>query len=340
MKKYFFITSFCVLAFFYAYAPALPDMDTPQEHQKENTSLSLNDTGAARITSLTVPGDTDGDGAPNPNDNCPNKCNPLQLDADNDGEGDLCDTTPGCGGCNEPLCETECTWFATSAVYAGCSEESYPNFNSDGSIVLDPAYNPGTDLYQIQYLTLGRSTADMSSSCKNIGAFAEDTTLINPANELKVNFRAEKTFGGAKGWDVALFLIASSDRCEDGPGNMDYPCDWVTINLRATPYEGDNQLKLSASSNGVNSGRNIMDGLTNSPEVLTDIPHDYAMHIKQTTVTFYVDGSELNLADKVTVRDMTEWNGVNVFFVHAALEATTQVLTLTNISVCNDTTCP
>lgn len=41
--------------------------------------------------------DTDGDGVPNTQDNCPMDHNPTQLDTDGDGEGDACEVTaPGC----------------------------------------------------------------------------------------------------------------------------------------------------------------------------------------------------------------------------------------------------
>lgn len=51
--------------------------------------------------------DTDADGVPNDVDNCPDTCNSQQLDADGDGIGDVCDSTPGCGGCGAS-CEIEC----------------------------------------------------------------------------------------------------------------------------------------------------------------------------------------------------------------------------------------
>ncbi len=45
------------------------------------------------------------DGVEDIEDNCPLSCNELQLDADGDGIGDVCDDTPGCGGCGQPACE-------------------------------------------------------------------------------------------------------------------------------------------------------------------------------------------------------------------------------------------
>lgn len=51
--------------------------------------------------------DLDNDGILNPEDNCPDICNKQQLDADSDDIGDVCDNTPGCGGCGQPACEQE-----------------------------------------------------------------------------------------------------------------------------------------------------------------------------------------------------------------------------------------
>jgi hypothetical protein len=52
--------------------------------------------------------DIDGDGVADAVDNCPNVYNPLQLDANGNGIGDVCDPDPGCGGEGQPACEQSC----------------------------------------------------------------------------------------------------------------------------------------------------------------------------------------------------------------------------------------
>jgi hypothetical protein len=67
--------------------------------------------GGCGQAACELPGqcDSDHDGIIDDSDNCPAVCNARQLDADGDGTGDACDSTPGCGGCGQPACEAVCT---------------------------------------------------------------------------------------------------------------------------------------------------------------------------------------------------------------------------------------
>jgi hypothetical protein len=54
--------------------------------------------------------DPDNDGIPSAYDNCDNTCNVDQRDADRDSIGDVCDSTPGCGGCGDSPCGRVRCW--------------------------------------------------------------------------------------------------------------------------------------------------------------------------------------------------------------------------------------
>jgi hypothetical protein len=71
-------------------------------------SADINNNNGFGLVTCDIDNDTITDAA----DNCPDICNADQLDADGDGTGDVCDTSPGCGGvvCGvpQPACEQSC----------------------------------------------------------------------------------------------------------------------------------------------------------------------------------------------------------------------------------------
>ncbi len=71
------------------------------------TTSTIVSTTTTTIDGGPVDADNDHDGILDAADNCPNSCNPEQLDANGDGIGDVCDQTPGCGGCGQPVCELQ-----------------------------------------------------------------------------------------------------------------------------------------------------------------------------------------------------------------------------------------
>jgi penicillin-binding protein 1A len=71
----------------YEYVPPPPPTTTEKDkHKKDGT------TTGPTTTEPPTPADADGDGVPDPADNCPTVPNPDQADSDGDGVGDACDT--------------------------------------------------------------------------------------------------------------------------------------------------------------------------------------------------------------------------------------------------------
>jgi len=90
-------------------SPGCGGCGQPQCEQPCPPPPTTTTTSPPTTTTTSIP-DTDSDGILDNVDNCPTVCNPLQLDADSDGIGDLCDdqNNRGCGGCGQPACETPC----------------------------------------------------------------------------------------------------------------------------------------------------------------------------------------------------------------------------------------
>ncbi len=84
----------------------IPSTDNPTTITiNNNASITAVFVADDSTTTTTVPTDTDGDGLDDASDNCPSVYNPQQLDANSNGIGDVCDPSPGCGGCGQAACE-------------------------------------------------------------------------------------------------------------------------------------------------------------------------------------------------------------------------------------------
>jgi hypothetical protein len=123
--------------------------------------------------------DTDGDSMPDAIDNCPSTCNPQQLDADHDFRGDVCDTTPGCGGVGQPACEQSQSCDADNDGFLNAADNCPNVYNplqldADGDSigdVCDPSPSCGTGCGQPvcegQVDTDGDGWADAVDNCPN-----------------------------------------------------------------------------------------------------------------------------------------------------------------------------
>jgi hypothetical protein len=155
----------------------------------EGPNKSVNDAQAGYQTAMTdmtvnispytgVQTDTDADGIPDSIDNCPNVCNPHQLDADDDGLGDLCDSTPGCGGCGQAACDTPCTDITTTIIVTTSTTSTLPT-TSTTSVLPTTTTTSVPPTTTTTMITTTTTALSIPSAPSNLTATAISSSQIN-----------------------------------------------------------------------------------------------------------------------------------------------------------------
>jgi len=131
----------------------------------------------------TPPADGDGDGTPDGIDNCPSVSNPAQADADSDGIGDACDSTPGGGGgggSSPPIAE-----FAYKSRSPTLGRTVYLNGRGStaatGRSIVSYAWDLTSD-GRFDFVAPGNSPA-ISTTIRKAGSYRATLTVIDSAGE-------------------------------------------------------------------------------------------------------------------------------------------------------------
>ncbi len=139
------------------------------------------------------PTDTDGDGVPNDEDNCPNVANPDQADADGDGTGDACDACPDVANPDGAACPATIYAIKRDMVPMGdrvrLNDVIVSGVGTDGFFVQVPADSDDFDGVDFSGLFVFSRTLDPKPSPGDrlslegtIGSFQNQVQLIDPVN--------------------------------------------------------------------------------------------------------------------------------------------------------------
>ena len=220
----------------FTYTGASAGGDTISACYDADANGSCEATASAQKTWVIV--DSDGDGVPDDDDNCPTVANPDQADSDGDGIGDACD--PDRDGDGVPNDDDNCPDVPNpdqaDSDFDGIGDACDPTFDSDEGckVTGGGSTSPDVDFGFIAQVSDGAAKGNVNHQDKTVAKHLKGADVTGVAcNGASFSIVGTGTMNGA----AVTFLVTGEDNGE--PGTTDeYRISWAGGDAYSSPGPG------------------------------------------------------------------------------------------------------